>query len=711
MDIIVFTFIYYDFCMIFLGNLMNYFLQTSLQTLTVALLGLSPMLHLQAKQYSSQSDQKALQDRQKTSLQEKKNIYFSIKNQYQPALSGQLKTEKNAEKVLAAQNTDKMTQFNEKKGYLVNNIQVPMVGKAEKLNLMYSILANSKEATKDYPEILNTNVFKDLEMLCGYAPEFERNIFSKIDYTTTTAGKIQLQKMLCTPTADIQELTQRQRIVKALIDNPKLLARLEARLNVIKEVENELIWLWKEVQAEVASFLESAYFQKSFLTGLNKSETALEAETLRTFGFPVVQLLMSNISIAVLFSLYEALGIPIPISGTNPYLHGALFAYVSFMFAVQYYIFNVNIFAPAINHYNVCDTLQKKMMNVAAYTRSINEMGRILSTDAELAQLFPNAKNLASTGVIDAQTKELLGSLQTDTFKGDASFFSNYGRVLATFKIIQEAKNKLVNGLTAAGDIDAYVSLARLYKKHEAQTGAQFCFVNFEQRDKPFIKVEKFWHPTLDPKTVVTNDLELGTFNGGNNVILTGPNAGGKSTSLKAITLCVWLAQATGMAPARAMNMTPFTKINTYLNITDTEGRESLFQAEMHRAQALLESIKSLRPSEFSFVIMDEIFTGTNPKEGEAGAYGIAKHLSSFANNMTIVATHFKELTNLEEATNGLFKNYKVSVIKENGRFVYPYKLEQGISDQPIALELLQYEGFDAAILQEAQAIMAKHDN
>lgn len=697
--------------MIFLGNLMNYFLRATLQTLMIVLLNSSLILHVQAKQYTSQSDQKALQAKQKASSQEKKNIYFSIKNQYQPALSGQLKSEKNAEKVLAAQNTDKMAQFNEKKGYLVNNIQVPIVGKAEKLNLMYSILATSKEATKDYPDILNANVFKDLEMLCGYAPEFDRNIFSKIDYTTTTAGKIQLQKMLCTPTANIQELTQRQRIVKALINNPKLLARLEARLNVIKEVENELIWLWKEVQAEVASFLESAYFQKSFLTGLNKNEIALEAETVRTFGFPVVQLFLTNIITLAMFSLYESIGIQLPLSSTNPYFHGAIFAYASFMFAIQYFIFGVNIFAPAINHYKVCDTLQKKMMNVAAYTRSINEMGRIISTDAELAQLFTNAKNLSSAGAIDAQAKELLGSLQTDTFKGDASFFSNYGRVLATFKIIQEAKNKLINGLAAAGDVDAYVSLARLYNKHYAQTGAQFCFVDFEQADKPFLKAKNFWHPTLDPKTVITNDLELGTPDGGNNVILTGPNAGGKSTSLKAITLCVWLAQATGMAPASSMSMTPFTKINTYLNITDTEGRESLFQAEMHRAQALLESIKSLRPSEFSFVIMDEIFTGTNPKEGEAGAYGIAKHLSSFANNMTIVATHFKELTNLEEATNGLFKNYKVSVRKENGRFIYPYKLEQGISDQPIALELLEYEGFDAAILQEAQAIMAKHDN
>lgn len=647
----------------------------------------------------------------KNSKKEQSNIYFAVKNHYLPAIANTAKAEKKASKELNAKNADLMVEFEKKGKYTVNSLQIPQVGHAEKINLMYSILATSHEGKTSYPNILNSNIFNDLEMLAGNAPDFDRNIFSKIDYTLTTAGKVQLQKMLYTPTADIKELVKRQQIIKQLVNKPALRKKLEAKLLSIKQVENELIWFWKEIQAEIASFFEEAYFQKSFLKSLNKNEYALEAESIRTFVFPVINILMGNIFLAASFKLQEALGLPAdPMAQLR--WHAGMLAYMGFALSIQYAVFGINVFAPAVNQYNICDTLQKKMINIASYMNNIKEIGSIINADSELSKLLPDAKNFVQSGVTNAEAKELLSTLQSGTFEGEASFFSNYGRVLAAFKTLQDAKNNVVNALGKAGDIDAYVALARLYKKHASHPdAAQYCFVDFQSSDKPYLKAEEFWHPMLKPSTVVTNNFELGTADAGRNLIITGPNAGGKSTSLKAITLCVWLAQSIGIAPARALSMTPFTKINTYLNITDSEGRESLFQAEMHRAQALLESIKSLNPSEFSFVIMDEIFTGTNPKEGEAAAYGVAKHISSFDNNMTIVATHFKELTNLEATTNGLFKNFKVSVIKTDGGFIYPYKLESGISDQPIALQLLANQGFAAEILQEAHAIMAKHDN
>lgn len=638
---------------------------------------------------------------------DKENIYHLVRDYYQPVLSKRMKIEKNESKQSQKQNADQMAQFKEKKKFFVSSINVPRVGPAEKANLMYSILSSSSEAIKDYPEVLNQNVFNDLEMLCGYAPDFGRSVFGKLDYTTTTVGKIQLQKMLCTPTTDVQELTKRQRIVKALVDNPKLREQLEARLDVIQDVENELVWMWKEIQAEILAYFEEAYFQWDSLKGLNKSEVVLEAETLRIFSMPIVNIFSSNIILYLSFSLYRHMGI-FNFDPLDPRWHAGMLCYSGFILSLQYFAFGINVFAPAINHHNICDKLQKKMMNVSAYIRSVNAMGKIISADSELAPLFTDAKKLAETGVVSDEAKGLIESLQSDTFKGKASFFSNYGRVLAAFKTLQDVKNNIVNGLAAAGDIDAYVSLAKLYSKHESGNGAQFCFVDFEQQETPHLKIEGFWHPMLDPKTVVTNDLELGAAVEGNNVVLTGPNAGGKSTVLKATALAAWLAQTTGLAPASSMSMTPFAKINTYLNITDKQGKESLFQAEMHRAQLLLNCIKNLQPYEFDLVIMDEIFTGTNPKEGEAGAYGVAKHLAKYPNNIAIVATHFKELTNLEETTGGFFKNYKVSVNKEDGKFVYPYKLERGISDQPIALQLLENEGFDSEILEEAQAIMAR---
>lgn len=104
---------------------------------------------------------------------------------------------------------------------------------------------------------------------------------------------------------------------------------------------------------------------------------------------------------------------------------------------------------------------------------------------------------------------------------------------------------------------------------------------------------------------------------------------------------------------------------------------------------------------------MDEIFSGTNPLEGEAAGYAIGKYLSAFPFNITMISSHFPKLTNLEQDTNGLFKNYKVSVVKkEDNSLEYPFKLEEGKTNQTIAIDILKAENFDSQIIKDAYAVM-----
>ena len=74
---------------------------------------------------------------------------------------------------------------------------------------------------------------------------------------------------------------------------------------------------------------------------------------------------------------------------------------------------------------------------------------------------------------------------------------------------------------------------------------------------------------------------------------------------------------------------------------------------------------------------------------------------------MCIVATHYKLLTELEKEAAGLYQNYKVSVVIEpNGKIIPTYLLEKGISDQKIALQLLQNAGFGGSIVQDAYKVL-----
>jgi len=154
------------------------------------------------------------------------------------------------------------------------------------------------------------------------------------------------------------------------------------------------------------------------------------------------------------------------------------------------------------------------------------------------------------------------------------------------------------------------------------------------------------------------------------------------------------LAQTFGIAPAKSLAITPFTKLLTYLNISDDTGAGvSLFKAEILQSKAIMETVRALKPNEFVFLITDEMFTGTSPDKGEELSFNFAKQLTTFPNCIFIQATHFKKLTELPALTDGICKNYYTGVIIEAGKVVkYTYKLVPGISPISTAEQIVKEE-------------------
>ena len=82
--------------------------------------------------------------------------------------------------------------------------------------------------------------------------------------------------------------------------------------------------------------------------------------------------------------------------------------------------------------------------------------------------------------------------------------------------------------------------------------------------------------------------------------------------------------------------------------------------------------VKQLNDSEYSFIVMDEIFSSTNHIEGSSGAYAILKSLSKYKNNITIITTHYESLTKLEKKKKKRFINYKFEINRDNnGDIIY----------------------------------------
>lgn len=344
-------------------------------------------------------------------------------------------------------------------------------------------------------------------------------------------------------------------------------------------------------------------------------------------------------------------------------------------------------------------SIQTKLMHVARYIRVAQELVTLLKQSNSLAQRIPAVQAYDACMAKIAQSPDaarLLTLLQSGTFKKDASWPYYWGRIYVACRLLMAVKDELVPLMLTVGEIDSYLAIARLYKEFQSKP-VPFCFPTYEvpTGTMPHIMLKNFWHPLVDPEKAVANSLAFGDKNPAH-IIITGPNAGGKSTTAKAIALASIMAQSFGIAPAQQMSLTPLQRIITYLNINDDLAMgDSHFMAEAQRARDLVNAACGAdKENTFCLCVADEIFNGTTYKEGQVAAYCLIEAIGAHNNTLSITCTHFPLLRDL--VSHGYFANYKVSVsYDQNHQVTYPYILEPGRADQVVTFDILKEKGFD----------------
>ena len=125
-------------------------------------------------------------------------------------------------------------------------------------------------------------------------------------------------------------------------------------------------------------------------------------------------------------------------------------------------------------------------------------------------------------------------------------------------------------------------------------------------------------------------------------LIITGPNAAGKTTLLKTTLFNVLLSQQVGHGFYKSALVAPYDVIHSYINIPDTSGRDSLFQAEARRCRNILDSIET--PGLRHFCVFDELYSGTNPYEAIGSATSFLRYLNKHNDVSFVLTTHFLDL-------------------------------------------------------------------
>lgn len=307
-------------------------------------------------------------------------------------------------------------------------------------------------------------------------------------------------------------------------------------------------------------------------------------------------------------------------------------------------------------------------------------------------------------GTQNKDIQQFFKSLTGAAFKMEKGYWNaSMGKLFAAVPRFLSLKKRICFALSALGELDALVSVATLMKEH-APLKNHFCYAEYKPfNGTPELSATQSWHPNLRPEDAIPNDLYLGS-NVTRNMVITGANAAGKSTITKGVMIAVLCAQTITIVAAEKMVITPFTLINTYLNIVEDAGNAiSQHRAEVRRANELVSQVMGLPDNQCALTVMDEMFRCTSPSNGAFAAYGIGKILGQQKNSILMLATHYFKLTELAKEPGSSFANYCVQAHKQpDGKFKYPYKLEPGINATVIALDLLAAEGFNEDILKYA---------
>jgi len=218
---------------------------------------------------------------------------------------------------------------------------------------------------------------------------------------------------------------------------------------------------------------------------------------------------------------------------------------------------------------------------------------------------------------------------------------------------------------------------------------------------EPTIDLYSARHPLIDPAKVVANDFKMDAKT--SLIVISGPNAGGKTVALKTLGLLVLMNQCALAIPANEGAILSYFK-HIFVDIGDSQSLSdnlSTFSGHMANIADILNQVGGR-----DLVLLDEVGTGTSPKEGEAIAFAVISYLIK-KHAYTLVSSHFEGLKayalSHEEITNA-------SMVFDEARLLPTYKLKMGLPGESYGLVVAQRFGLPDEVLQSARTYLSAHE-
>ncbi|MCQ2602429.1 MAG: DNA mismatch repair protein MutS, partial [Clostridia bacterium] len=183
-------------------------------------------------------------------------------------------------------------------------------------------------------------------------------------------------------------------------------------------------------------------------------------------------------------------------------------------------------------------------------------------------------------------------------------------------------------------------------------------------------------------------------------MVITGPNMAGKSTYMRQVALITLMAHIGCFVPATSAEITLTDRIFTRIGASDDlSGGQSTFMVEMIEVATILNYATSK-----SLLLLDEIGRGTSTFDGLSIAWAVLEYITKNVKAKTLFATHFHELTELEDLEG--VKNYRVLVSEHNDTIIFLHKIARGGASRSFGIEVASLAGVIKPVIEHAKQIM-----
>jgi hypothetical protein len=545
---------------------------------------------------------------------------------------------------------------------------------------------------------LRENIIEDLELVTCMDSS-DNSIYDGVFSPKTYAGRYIMKEMPKHYTSDKDYLTDTQGLLK----NYK---RLDDEASNSEDLEN-VINIWKEIKGDPSFKTKYHYIEWNYWAHLNRSEFVLQFLSMYSLASPVLSLLVPVIMCIMPFFIIKAKGMDVTwkeyihvlkVIASN---HALCRIFTSFssvsidqkaylILSTAFYAFSIyQNFLSCLRFYRNMQKMHGELLIIRNYIeKTIITMNNVLQHTSSLASYSP-----FNEGIIANREKLQIFKDKLENIQGDDLNIRNVTQIGKLMKHFYDMHDDQTCGSMFLYSFGFHGFLENMDGIIQHIRKKNIGFSTFETKKKSVLR--DAYYGALINRNKVKNDIRLDK-----TMVLTGPNASGKTTTLKTTLINIILSQQLGCGFYKSATINPYDFIHCYLNIPDTSGRDSLFQAEARRCKEIIDIVQK-NNKQRHFCVFDELYSGTNPDEAILSATAFMKYLIKNKRVNSVLTTHFIDVCKSLDKDKHI-RNCHMSTSHHNGIFEYKYLLKSGISEVKGGMQVLTDMEYPEEIIKNA---------